>query len=67
LIKFKVKFDLRENYSKKIFFILIQAILPPWPFWNKNPLKWQKPAVKQENSKTNIPSETKKSLENKKK
>lgn len=20
-------------------------ILPPWPLWNKNPIKWQKPVV----------------------
>jgi len=27
------------------------AVLPPWPFWNRNPLKWQKPVVKKEDDK----------------
>ena len=41
----------------KVYILIInkkikQIVLPPWPFWNRNPLKWQKP-VKKEAPKTN--------------
>ena len=35
-------------------------ILPPWPLWNKNPIKWQTPKVEEKQKAAQVEAPKKK-------